>query len=378
MYFNPRLGHAFRGLKIVAAILWGLAIGAPVLAGQYQLLSGETNTVVVGARVQNGEQNCHLEIAVQGQTLFEREVKAPHFETQIDITPQDTETVMVSWRGKFKRLNGELINACPTQGQASYKVVPGNAALQSVWGGLLSQMSPDKADCVRTALQIDRVRYEWFDLSDSQMSPEDWKIQRAMTQCDSFVAQKKAWGVNNPKSFACTLPNGLKTQCEGYFTVTVNGKTQPISREAAIRRQLENQTWGTGVRETTAAQAGRQRKEQALKAKVIADEAAKIKAAEDTRILAEQQAVEAQATQERERKEKAEADRLRRLAEIERLENERLEKRSWLLKQLEKLKRDPKEEGKTAGKSDAKEEGKTVSKEDDKAGSAKPQEPKPK
>jgi hypothetical protein len=344
------------------------------MAGQYQLLAEQANTVVVAARVQNAEQVCNLEIAIQGQPAIEREVQAPYFEARIDITPQDTELVTVTWRGKFKRSNGVAVNACPTLGQAQFQVVSGNAHLRAVWGGMFSQLAPAKAECVRTALQSDRVRYDWFDLADKQVSPEDWKIQRALTQCDAFVARKKAWGDQNAKSFACALPGGLKTQCEGYFSATENGKAQAISREAAIQRQLENKAWDTGVRETAAAKAARQKKEQALKARLAAEEAANIKAQEEARIREEQQAQEAIVTQARERKEKAEADHLRRLQELDRLEQERLEKRSWLLKQLEKLRREPKVDAKAeeskpgnavppaAGAADAKPEAKADTK----------------
>ena len=218
-------------------------------------------------------------------------------------------------------------------------------------------MHPAKAECVRTALQSDRVRYEWFDLADPQVSPEDWKIQWALTQCDAFVAQKKAWGDQNPQRFACVLSKGLKTQCEGYYSATENGKTQPISYAAAVRRQLDNQAWGSGVRETAAAKAARQRADQALKARLAAEEEAQIKAQEQARLREAQQAQEALAAQARERKEKAEADHVRRLQELDRLEQERLEKRSWMLKQLEKLKSDPQADAKADAKTEAKADG---------------------
>ncbi len=351
----------------------GLALAASAQAGQYQLLAEQANTVVVAARVQNAEQVCNLEISIQGQASLEREVRAPYFEARIEITPQDVESVVVSWRGKFKRVNGEAVNACPTQGRTQFMVVEDNAALKGSWRTVLLAMEPAKAQCVRTALQLDRVRYEWFDTLAKESSPEDWKIQRALTRCDEFVAQKKAWGEQNPKSFACTLAGGLKTRCEGFFSATEKGKVVPISAEAAIRRQLDDQPWGTGVRETAAAKAGRQKQEQARQARLLAEEEAKVKAQEEARLREEQLAKEAAAAQARERKEKAEADRARRLQEIERLEQERLEKRSWLLKQLEKLKSDPKADAKSEGKSESKTEAKPDAKSEPKAEEPKPQ-----
>ncbi len=44
--------------------------------------------------VQNAEQVCKLDISIQGRAMIEREVQAPHFETHIDIMPQDVESVM--------------------------------------------------------------------------------------------------------------------------------------------------------------------------------------------------------------------------------------------------------------------------------------------
>lgn len=383
-----------RALKLggfVAALLGGLALAVPVKAGQYQLLAEQANTVVVAARVQNAEQVCNLEISIQGQASLEREVRAPYFEARIDITPQDAESVVVTWRGKSKRVNDEVVNACPTLGRTQFQVVNDNVALRAAWLSGLAAMGQAKAECVRTALQLDRVRIEWFDMNSQESSPEDWKIQRAMGQCDAFLAQKKAWGEQNPKSFAC-VQSGVKTRCEGFYSVTENGKTRPISAEAAIRRQLDKQPWGTGVRETAGAKVARQKQEQALKDQQLAEEQAKVKAAIEAREREEQMAIEAIAAQARERKAKAEADHARRLQELERREQERLEKRSWMLKQLEKLKSDPKADAKSDGKydgkgdakgdvkSDAKPEAKPeqVKPKDAAASDVKPEEPKPK
>ena len=263
-----------RALKLggfVAALLGGLALAVPVKAGQYQLLAEQANTVVVAARVQNAEQVCNLEISIQGQASLEREVRAPYFEARIDITPQDAESVVVTWRGKSKRVNDEVVNACPTLGRTQFQVVNDNVALRAAWLRGFAAMGPAKSECVRTALQLDRVRIEWFDMNSQESSPEDWKIQRAMGQCDAFLAQKKAWGEQNPKSFAC-VQSGVKTRCEGFYSVTENGKTRPISAEAAIRRQLDKQPWGTGVRETAGAKVARQKQEQALKDQQLAEE----------------------------------------------------------------------------------------------------------
>lgn len=360
-----------KAFGLVILLSFGLVFVGWAQAGQYRLLAEKSNAVVVAARVQNAEQHCNLEISIQGQATLEREVRAPYFEARIDITPQDVESVTVTWRGKSKRVNDEIVNACPTQGRTQFQVVDDNVALRASWLSGFAAMGQAKADCVRTALQMDRVRYEWFDVNDKESSPEDWKIQRAMGQCDAFLAQKKAWGEQNPKSFPC-VQSGVKTRCEGFYSVTENGKTRPISADEAIRRQLDKLPWGTGVRETSGAKVARQKQEQALKDQQLAQEQAKLKAELEAREREEQMAKEAIAAQARERKAKAEADHARRLQELERREQERLEKRSWLLKQLEKLKSDPKADAKSDGKGDGKGDAKSDAKSDGKT-DAKPE-----
>jgi hypothetical protein len=365
--------NALAGIAL-CALAWSLVGGAQ--AGQYHLMAEQSNAVVVAARVQNAEQLCNLEIAIQGQASVEREVRAPDFEARIDITPQDLDVVTVTWRGKSKRVNDEVVNACPTQGRTQFQVVDDNVALRAEWLRGFAAMGPAKSGCVRTALQLDRVRYEWFDMNDKESSPEDRKIQRALVQCDAFLAQKKAWGDQNPNNFPC-VQSGVKTRCEGFYSVTERGQTRTISAEAAIRRQLDNQPWGTGVRETAGAKVARAKQEKALQEKRLADEQAQLKAALEAREREEQLAKEAIEAQARERKAKAEADYARRVQELERLEQERLEKRSWLLKQLEKLKSDPKAEGKSDGKSDAKSDPKADAKPEVKSADSKPPAAKP-
>lgn len=333
--------------------LW-LGVAPMAWAGQYVLMAGQTNSVPVAARVLNGEQVCNLEILVQGQAPFEREVRAPYFETRIAITPQDEDNITVVWRGRFKRVNDHLVNACPTQGQTQYTVVDSNLQTRAEWAAMRASWSPDKASCVRTAFDHHGIRPEWFDFGNPQVSAEDWKIQRAFSQCDAFLAQKKAWGSNNPQGHACKLSGGLQTRCEGFFSATVNGKTQAISRDQAIVRQLENQPWGTGVREMAASKSARLKKEQDRLDAVAAAEAAKLKAEEDARLLAEKQVQDAKDAEVRARQAKIDALKAQIAEEKERKERERLENRNWLLKQVDKLKGEGKPDGKADPKTEAK------------------------
>ena len=322
--------------RVFAAILlWGLAMAMPVQAGQYQLMLGQANAVAVAARVENGESLCNLEISVEGQAVFEREVKAPYFETRIPITPLDSESVTVTWRGKFKRWDNNVVNACPTQGKAQFKVVPNNDNLRAIWEGIFSEMVSTQAECVKTALQTDGVRFEWFDLSDKQASPHDVRITRAMTRCDGFTNHQKAWGEKDPKGFACVLAGGLNTQCEGYYTANVNGKSQPISKEQAIQLQINNQPWSTAVRESAAGKAARQRQVQAVQTKRADEAAAQTMADQAAQARVAQRVKEAKEAEIRERNAKIDAELAQKIQEVRRKEQERLNKRSWLLKKLE-------------------------------------------
>ncbi|MFN5255911.1 MAG: hypothetical protein ACK5BY_08685, partial [Limnohabitans sp.] len=259
-------------------------------AGQYVLLAGQTQTVPVSARVLNGEQVCNLEITVPGQAPVERVVRAPFFDARVAINPGDADSVTVRWRGQFRRVQDQVINACPAQGETQFKVVRDNALTQAIWVAMLAQMPPAKSECVRVALAHDQVRPEWFDFTDPQPSAEDARIQRAFTRCDEFVAQAKAWGAQNPAGHACAVTGGIQSRCEGFFTAPIQGKSQVISREVAIQRQLEGLPWSTGVREMASARASRIKAEQDRVARAAAQEAARIQAIEDARVLAERQA----------------------------------------------------------------------------------------
>ena len=135
-----------------AGLLWLFA--APwAWAGQYVLQAGQTQTVPVAARVINGETRCNLRISVPGQADVERVVQAPFFDTAVAITPQDEEFVTVRWQGQARRINDQVVNGCPTQGEARFKVVSNNALTRAMWAGMQAQLPTAKADCVRNMAQ---------------------------------------------------------------------------------------------------------------------------------------------------------------------------------------------------------------------------------
>lgn len=311
-------------------VLWLLAVPG-AWAGQYVLQVGQPNTVPVAARVLNGDQVCHLQITVPGQAPLERVVQAPFFEAHITLNPTDTDSMTVRWQGQHKRLNDKVINACPTQGEAQFKVVSDNALPRAVWAGMLAQLSPAKAECLSAAFVHDRVRPEWYDFNDPQVSAEDAKIERAFVQCDAFLAQKKAWGSQNPKGHACTV-GGIATRCEGLYTARINGKVQTISQATAIQRQLQNLPWSTVVREIAAVRVSRIQQEKDRVAQLAVAEAAKLQAIEDARVQAEKQAEEAKAAEQRALQEKITALRAQIAADKERAAQEK----NWLFKQVDK------------------------------------------
>jgi hypothetical protein len=323
-----------------AGLLW-LCAAPGAWAGQYVLQAGQTQTVPVSARVNNGETRCNLRISVPGQADVERVVQAPFFDTAVALTPQDEEVVTVRWQGQFRRINDQLVNGCPTQGETRFKVVSSNALTRAVWASMQAQLPPAKAECVRIAFELERVRPEWFDFNDPQPSGEDAKIERAFAQCEAFLSKPKAWGTQNPQSHACTVA-GVKTRCEGFFTASVNGKVQTISREAAIQRQLQNLPWSTVVREITSVRTTRIQQEKDRVARAAAEEAAKLQAIEDARLQAERQAQEAKAAEQQALQDKIAALK----AQIAEEKAQAAQEKNWLFKQIDKIKGVPAPEAK--------------------------------
>jgi hypothetical protein len=188
---------------------------------------------------------------------------------------------------------------------------------------------------------LDRVRPEWFDFNDPQPSGEDAKIDRAFAQCETFLSKPKAWATQNPQSHACTVA-GVKTRCEGFFTASVNGKVQTISREAAIQRQLQNLPWSTGVREIASVRTARIQQEKDRVARAAAEEAEKLQAIEDARLQAERLAQEAKAAEQRALQDKIAALKV----QIAEEKAQAAQEKNWVFKQIDKIKGVPAPEAK--------------------------------
>lgn len=314
-----------------AGLLW-LCAAPGAWAGQYVLQAGQTQTVPVSARVTNGETRCNLRISVLGQADVERVVEAPFFDTALALRPQDEDVVTVRWQGQFRRINDQVVNGCPTQGETRFKVVSSNALTRAVWAGMLAQLPHAKADCVRTAFAFDRVRPEWFDFNDPQPSGEDAKIDRAFVQCAAFLARPKAWGAQSQQGHACTVA-GAKTRCEGFFSANLNGKLQTISREAAIQHQLQNLPWNTDVREIASVRTSRIQQEKDRVASAAAQEATKLQAIEDAQLLSERQAQEAKAADRRALQDKIAALKV----QIAEEKAQAAQEKNWVFQQMDKI-----------------------------------------
>ena len=322
------------GFDIVRGCLClGLFASLSAHAGQYQLMVGQTQTVPITVPVRNNEAQCHVQLQVAGLPPVGLVVKAPLFEARVPIRPEQAGPVTVRWTGSAQRIRGEVVNGCPTEGHVSLIAAASNEGIVAFWNSLFAKMGPALSACVRTAFDLQQIRYAWFDLKAPESSAEDTKIQASLVQCEAFLARSKAWGDKDPVRHTCALPSGQKTQCEGYFAEA--GKSgQVISQEQAIARQLQGLAWTTGVREQAQARAQRLKRELAEQKRLEAEAAAQLEAQakkereEEARLVAEAKEKEAQ----------AEAEKAREAEQKEKEEKERLEKRSWFAKTYDGLK----------------------------------------
>ena len=311
----------------------GLMAACSAQAGQYQLMLGTAQSVPIAVTVRNNETQCHLQLQVADQPPQERVLKAPHFETRLLIRPEQAGHVTVRWIGVSRRVGTEVINACPTEGQTELMAAASNERILADWNALFAKLSPALSACVRTALELQQVRYSWFDLRAPQSSGEDAKINAALQACESFVERTTAWGAKDPLRHPCVLAAGLKTQCEGYYAEP-GQSGRVITQQQAIARQLQGLAWTTGVREQPQVKAQRLQRELAEQLRLEAQAVAKLEAEarqereEEARRVAEAKAQEAQ----------AEAEKAREAEQKEKEEKERLEKRSWFAKTYDGLK----------------------------------------
>ena len=310
-----------------------LVVGTHAYAGQYQLLMGQAQSVPISVPVRNNEMQCHLQLQVDGQPLVESIVKAPLFETRLLIRPEQTTPVVVRWIGTSKRTDLGVVNACPTEGQTELAVVTSNVALVAHWQALFSRLGTSMTECMRSAMDVQQIRYEWYDIKAPQHSGEDAKINAALQACEVFLNRPTAWGSKAATRHVCTLASGQRTECEGYYTEA--GKSgKVISQQQAIARQLQGLPWTTGVREQPQVKAQRLKREHAEQLRLEAEAAAKLEA--EAKLQRDEEA--RRVAQAKAQEEAAEAEKARVAEQKEKEEKERLENRSWFAKTYDGLK----------------------------------------
>lgn len=321
------------GGMVLAASLASL----PVQAGQFALVQGRTQTLPVLADVRNTLQQCHLRIEVEGQAPLQRTVQAPGYAAMVEVTPVGEDPVRVRWQGKATRdARGEVINPCPTAGEAVYPVLPSLAPLPLQWQAWLASRTPAMAACLRTGLPKVGVDTERFDLRDPQFSVGDARIRRLEADCEGFVALPRAWGTQDETRHACTLAGGFRTFCEGVYRLPPQGRQRgtQISAEQAFERHLAGLGFVTEVREHTPTRQAREQRLAREKARAEAQEAERIKAEaearqreEAERVAREQAEAEARKAAAEARRKKAEEDKAR--AEEERKARRNVVQRLW-------------------------------------------------
>ncbi|MDI9332016.1 MAG: hypothetical protein QM527_12040 [Alphaproteobacteria bacterium] len=308
-------------------------------AGQYRLQVGQPNRVPLGIEVRNSETSCNVEIQVEGAAPFHQRVSAPDFIAWLVLTPGRSGPVQVSWRGVFHRTEkDELFNACPTMGQTRFMASGGNADLQLDWQSQWATKDPALGQCLQTAFRLQGVRPDWFDRRDAVGSIHDKVIARSQLQCEQFVQIKTPWGNGPLLGHACDL-KGLKTRCDGYYTLA-GGKGPRLNYEQALARHLAGEVLIAHHAESVAAQQARARAAKAALEKAQADEQARVEAFK--KALAEQKARED--AERLAQQEAAQAERQRKIKAAEQREREWLLNRPWLVRQLSRIQPKPLEE----------------------------------
>lgn len=315
-----------------------MVLAAPAVpAGQFALEQGRTQTLQVLADVRNALQQCHLRIDVEGQPPLQRTVQAPRFAAAIEVSPTGNDPLRVRWQGQATRdARGEVINPCPTAGEALYPVLPSLAPLRAPWQAWLASRTPAMAACLRMGLPKVGVDTERFDLRDPQSSVGDARIRSLEADCERFVALPRAWGTQDETRHACTLAGGQRTFCEGVYRLPAQGRQrgQQISAEQAFDRHQAGLAFVTEVREHTLTRQAREQRLAREKARAEAEEAARIQAEtaarereEAERVAREQAEVQARKAAAEAARKKAEEDKAR--AEEERKARRNAVQRLW-------------------------------------------------
>ena len=236
--------HTFLILPLLFTAQACLAQAQPITA-----LVGQVNAITVRIDAVNQVENCNVEINVPGQGTVEKEVSAPGFQTQVDVTPQQTGPFELTWKGKTRFRGLRSTTACSGSGSVKVYARLSAAQVKAAWDLFFSRITPVQAECVQVGLNAGQIKTSSLDPRAALSSPDDAEVKPVFAKCESFLATKTSWGDDPQERFPCTMASG-RSFCEGlYAERLIDGKLRIISRAEAMQLHFDNQPWTTTARE---------------------------------------------------------------------------------------------------------------------------------
>jgi hypothetical protein len=231
---------------------------------------GQPNLVTIKLPSQDLDLKCNINVSFPGNSVIQKEVTPPNFETQVEIIPQIPGPVNIQWKGALKVRGINSLLACSGDGTIELIASLDPQVVAKQWESTFSKMNSDQLECVKTGLEINQLKYQSIDPDANLTGPDDTKSKQIFNKCDSFLAVKTLWGSknNNPESFPCNIQTNIKTICEGVYAEKLSdGKLVSISKTQAIQLHFENKPWTTGQRENAEGKQQRAKSEEDQKAR---------------------------------------------------------------------------------------------------------------
>jgi len=236
--------HTLLILPFLFAAQACLAQGQPVAA-----MVGQVNAITVRIDAANQVDTCNVEINVPGQGVVEKEVSAPAFTTQVDVTPQQTGPIELTWKGKTRFRGLRSTAACSGSGSVKVYARLSAAQVKAAWDLFFTRISPVQAECVQVGLNAGQIKTTSLDPRAALSSPDDPEVKPVFAKCESFLSTKTSWGDDPQERFACNMASG-RAFCEGlYAERLIDGKLRIISRTEAMQLHFDNRGWTTTARE---------------------------------------------------------------------------------------------------------------------------------
>jgi hypothetical protein len=248
------------------------------------------------------ESTCSIEISIRGKK-DQRTIEPQGPEQTVDFEGQELGESEIRWEGKFRMRGLKSISACSSSGVIKVVTVPNSEQLKAEWARFFSSLSVDEQSCVRFGLRYKQVLFEETEARIKIESPTSPASSQVVSKCKAFLVTKTLWGESNKEDFPCTR-DGEKSRCTGVYAARrADGTLFAISREEALKNQLDGLVWTTAGVET---QDAKQRRDMLAAEKKEAEELVRIAKAE----AAEQERIAKAKAAELERIARAERDRL--------------------------------------------------------------------